>query len=78
MVNKEQKLICNGCGRVLEQRGGVCQEDFVEIRKQWGYFSHKDLEKHRLLLCEECYDRLVRQLCIPPEVTEDTEPLVVG
>lgn len=68
-------LVCNGCGRELKKENGIYREDFVEIRKKWGYFSHKDTEKHTIILCEECYDRLVKGLAVPPEITEDTELL---
>ena len=67
--------ICNGCGRRLRQENGICQEDFVVIRKKWGYFSSKDTEKHSLILCEACYDKLTEGLVVPPEITEDTELL---
>lgn len=72
---QDEKLICNGCGRSLRQENGIYREDFVRIQKKWGYFSSKDMEKHTLILCEECYDNLVKGLAIPPEITEDTEPL---
>lgn len=57
---QDEKLICNGCGRSLRQENGIYREDFVRIQKKWGYFSSKDMEKHTLILCEECYDNLVK------------------
>ena len=73
---KEEQLICNGCGRALRQEKGICREDFVRIVKKWGYFSNKDMQKHTIVLCEECYDNWTQELMIPPVVTDDTEPLI--
>lgn len=72
---KEERLICNCCGRTLRQENGICREDFVRITKKWGFFSAKDLQKHTLIVCEGCYDEWVRRLAVPPQITEDTEPL---
>ena len=72
---KEECLICNCCGRQLRQENGICREDFVRITKKWGYFSDKDLQKHTLIICETCYDNWIQGLAVPPQITEDTEPL---
>lgn len=72
---REENLICNSCGRILLQENGICHEDFVRIVKKWGYFSNKDMQKHTVILCEECYDTWTKSLMIPPVVAEDTEPL---
>ena len=53
------RLICNGCGRVLKYDNGILREDVFEGRKQWGYFSRRDGEIHSFLLCEECYEKMV-------------------
>lgn len=74
MIQKEKQMIrCNGCGREWPVENGVCRKEFVTIRKKWGYFSEKDTEIHTLRLCEDCYDRLVLQLAVPPEKIEDLE-----
>lgn len=67
------RLICNGCGRALKYDNGILREDVFEGRKQWGYFSRRDGEIHSFLLCEECYDKMVGQFVVPPEVEEATE-----
>ncbi len=72
---KEERLICNSCGRTLHQENGICREDFVRITKKWGFFSSKDLQKHTLIVCEACYDSWIQGLAVPPQITEDTEPL---
>lgn len=71
----EPVLMCNSCGRGLQRSNGIYREDFVEIRKKWGYFSSKDTENHTLIFCESCYDRLIKRLVLPPQITEETEIL---
>lgn len=60
--------ICNCCGRIIGQ------EEYVHIEKIWGYFSReKDGQKHVINLCEDCYDRLIRNFKYAPEILETTE-----
>lgn len=49
------------------------KEDYVLIQKEWGYFSQKDGRKYTLRMCEGCYDRLVNECVIPPEIDDVTE-----
>ena len=70
------KIICNKCGKEIKVIRGVAQEDYLEVTKRWGYFSNKDMQKHTIVLCEECYDSWTQELMIPPIVTDDTEPLI--
>ena len=79
MRNKEmsQALVCNGCGRTLLQKNGIYREDFADLRKKWGYFSRKDTQNHRIVLCENCYDRLTGLLALPPQIEEETELLAL-
>jgi hypothetical protein len=72
-LQKKEEWTCNGCGKSWPVINGVCREDFVTIRKKWGYFSNKDTEIHELRLCEACYDKLVRQLVVPPDIRRDVE-----
>ena len=74
----EKSLLCNGCGRKLIRKNGIYREDFVDLRKKWGYFSRKDTQNHRLILCEDCYDRLTGLSVLPPQIEEETELLSIG
>ena len=74
-MNMKQNGICNACGRKLREENGILQEDALIIRKEWGYFSRKDLELHDFILCEDCYDEWVRGLKIPVSVSEKKEVL---
>ena len=65
---------CNMCGKEIKE-SGRSREDSVLIQKKWGYFSNKDGEQHRIVLCESCYDLWIKSLKIPPHVEEYTEYL---
>lgn len=69
----QNKIICNACGKELFVENGILKEDAFEAKKQWGYFSKKDAKLHSFLMCEECYDKMVSDFAIPPEITEVTE-----
>lgn len=69
----EREYICNACGKKLSMKNGILQEDALIIKKEWGYFSHKDLEIHGIILCEDCYDKWVAQLKIPIDITQKNE-----
>ena len=62
---EENEMKCNVCGQLLKDKS-----DYIEIKKEWGYFSDKDTQIHEFRICEKCYDRIVKQFEIPPRVTE--------
>jgi len=66
---------CNCCGKDIKEEQGIQKEDVLEIVKDWGYFSEKDTERHRIILCESCYDKWISGFRIPPQVGERTEVL---
>lgn len=74
MSKKAGMIICNCCGRV------ICAEEYKEtasylaIKKEWGYFSDgKDGTVHSMDICEKCYDRLVQECSIAPQIDQVTE-----
>lgn len=72
---KEIHVCCNLCGRELEHHGEVLLEDYIEITKQWGYFSNHDLEIHKFNICESCYNKLESIFRIPVTVGKVKEVL---
>lgn len=70
-----QTIFCNMCGNAQKQNAGILMEDLLEVTKQWGYFSNKDGQVHHFCLCEECYDRFIKNFQIPVEVKDATEYL---
>ena len=67
------EIRCNRCGRIIVFGDMHNKEDYVLIQKEWGYFSRKDGRKYTLRMCEDCYDRLVNECVIPPEIDDVTE-----
>ena len=70
-VLKEVK--CNKCGRILMVENGVAKEGVFSAEQVWGYFSDKDGEHHSFDLCEKCYDEMVREFLIEPDIIEENE-----
>ena len=66
-TEKIEKIICNKCGKEILVRGGVPQEDVLEVRKRWGYHSRKDNQVDCFDLCEDCYDELIMSFRIKME-----------
>ena len=45
----------------------------TEADIQFGFFSGKDGKKHSFDLCEECYDKMIKEFAIPVEEEEAVE-----
>lgn len=69
----EKRIICNCCGKEIYAGQGIMTQDYLSIRKEWGYFSNKDGKIQEFNLCEECYDDIISRFQIPVTVTEVTE-----
>lgn len=74
-MRKNETVYCNKCKKEIKTHQGIAQEEFLHMDKDWGYFSGKDGETHSFDLCEECYDRMIKEFEIPVEVRERTELL---
>jgi len=74
-VQKTERVVCNGCGRDMEVENGILMEGCFHSDWMFGYFSRKDREKHNFDLCEDCYDKIVAQFKIAPEIVVVTELL---
>ncbi len=69
---------CNKCGKRLkteQQMGNGNDSAMITIEIPWGYFSGKDGELHKIMLCEACYDEWIQSFQIPVEITENVELL---
>lgn len=75
METGKREIYCNCCGKIIpvEQKKG--KEDYLAVTKEWGYFSEKDGEIHQFRICEACYDKWIKDFCIPVCVKEQTELL---
>ena len=68
-----ESVVCNGCGKKLVVERGILREGGFAVNYPWDYFSEKDGEIHHWDLCEDCYDSLIRQFVIAPEIEEAVE-----
>ncbi|OOB77288.1 MAG: hypothetical protein BEN19_02220 [Epulopiscium sp. Nuni2H_MBin003] len=59
---------CNCCGKEIDLISkSAGHSDFLLVKKEWGYFSNKDLIEHRFNICEECYDKWIETFKLPIE-----------
>lgn len=72
---EKQKVICNKCGRELKSENGILHEDGLFVTKDWGFFSKKDLQVHKFVICESCYDQMISEFEVPV-VTEDKKAVL--
>lgn len=76
--NDQNQLIgmqCNCCQKELKVEQGIVKEGSFSVDYTWGYFSTKDGTHHQFDLCENCYDRFVKELSIPITESENNELL---
>jgi hypothetical protein len=67
------EIRCNMCGRKIIFGEKHDKEDYLLIRKEWGYFSRKDGKRYTIRMCEECFDRFVDDCVVSPEIDDVTE-----
>ncbi len=66
-------VICNCCGKKLIVEDGVVREGVMMVDHMWDFFSEKDGDVHHWDLCEVCYDQLVDQFRLEPDIEEQVE-----
>lgn len=71
------KIYCNCCGKQIQMKENtqIALEDFVFIEKSWGYFSEKDGIRHKMHICESCFDAWVKTFALAPGEMEERELL---
>lgn len=65
--NKLIKVICNSCGKEINVKNEVMNEEVLHVEKHWGYFSNQDGEAQKFDVCETCYKKIVSEFLIPVE-----------
>lgn len=58
-------VICNCCGRELSVKNGILEEEGIEVRHTFGYFSENDGQTEEFDLCEECYRKITGKFRVP-------------
>lgn len=74
-LQEETGVYCNVCGKTMVVERGILKEDMVEVSKEWGYFSKRDLEVHKFHICENCYEEMISSFKIPIEIISKSEVL---
>lgn len=74
-MDKRKQIVCNKCGREIAYEKGIATEDYLAVKKSWGYFSRKDGMTNSFILCEDCSDNLMRSFKIPVSEADTTELL---
>ncbi len=74
-MKKNTELCCNKCGKILQKKNGILMEDFIEVKKNWGYFSEKDGKTYSFVLCESCSDSLFEDFSYPVSISDTNELL---
>lgn len=72
---EKEKICCHQCGRVLTMEKGILKEDALVVKKEWGYFSNKDLAVHDFVICESCYDKWIAGFAQPVHESKKVEVL---
>ena len=53
------EVTCNICGNAIKKNEMGYFDDFLEIKKTWGYHSPMDGETHTFDVCAGCYQEWV-------------------
>lgn len=73
-MKKNEKIICNCCGREME-RQDTQYEDYLHIIKHWGYFSKQDGVAEIMDICPRCLEQWTKGFAYAPEKKSVTELL---
>ena len=68
-------VVCNRCGKQIKVEKGIAKEDYLHVRKDWGYFSNKDGFTQEFILCEKCVEMVTRDFVLPAAFRETKELL---
>jgi hypothetical protein len=59
---------CDRCGESCWDKIEMNME-YAEMKAMWGYGSGKDCERHKIQLCEKCYDETIKTMGIKVQVS---------
>lgn len=65
-------IICDSCGMSCNADTDLSARafEYAEINVNWGYYSNnKDCERHEIVICEACYDKMLTLMNIKPKIT---------
>lgn len=70
-----KRICCNKCGKEIKMVNEIPHEDYIFVRKEWGYFSEIDGKTQEFVLCETCTKGLEQEFVIPSKWSDTTEML---
>ena len=74
MAKNRQNIYCNCCGKLICEESEKDKVSYLDIKKQWGYFSdNRDGKIYHVDICEKCCKRLEYSFVIPPAISDVTE-----
>lgn len=68
LVDKLVDVKCDRCGESCwdEEHMNI---EYAEMKAMWGYATKKDCERHKIQLCEKCYDETVKTMGIKVQIS---------
>jgi hypothetical protein len=69
---KLDEVVCDICGQSCKK---THDNEFASLSATWGYDSKKDLLRHNIDLCEDCFDKTIEFLKQIKTVTVENDPL---
>lgn len=68
-----KEAYCNKCGKELLVENGMIKEGVFSVEEHWGYFSTRDGQVDEFDLCEECYEKMIKEFILEVATTEEIE-----
>lgn len=72
-MRKDKRVYCNCCGKEMQQKNDMFLEEFIHLKKDWGYFSGKDGISQEADICESCLTTWMETFVYAPDTWERTE-----
>lgn len=67
VIDKEvTEIICNICGQKVDKDLYGNFFDYIHLEKTWGYNSKWDMESHSFDICQNCYEKIMKNARIRP------------
>ncbi len=74
IVTKKQVkyILCNKCGKKINFKHKFKRQDYLDVKKNWGYHSDYDGQVHSFQICRECYKELINSFEIKPKIKKNS------
>ena len=65
VVDEVKAILCNICGKSIDQNQFGYFDEHITVEKTWGYGSPFDSETHSFEICHKCYENMIKSFKIP-------------